>query len=334
VLPAAFALAANRNWRSGVLLLWTLASAYLLYRLFLMQYTPRDAMFGINYYRLVESLPVLQVVIPCVVLLVTVGCRFLPEIKLAGMIAPIFVLAFAVDTYYGVKTCYDKDAYEVLAYDALIRNGEWQKVVDRAEKYQPQNPISASAVNLALFMTNQMDKRMPQFYQCGTEGLIMPSIRDNMSDIPSYEALWMMGMVNITLQYAFDCQESIQNGRKSGRFTSKIAECHIVNGHYVIAERYLDQLAHSTFYRKWALEKKALISKPELVDRDPVYAYLRSVRFKHDIISNYEALDLMMALLYSENNNNFMAAWYYQAWQLLKTTESNEEVSPDNIHGS
>jgi hypothetical protein len=42
----------------------------------------------------------------------------------------------------------------------------------------------------------------------------------------------MMGMPNITLQYSFDLQESIQNGRKSGRFMSRIADCNIVNGWY------------------------------------------------------------------------------------------------------
>ena len=130
-----------------------------------------------------------------------------------------------------------------------------------------------------------------------------------------------MGMPNITLQYCFDLQESIQNGRKSGRFLSRIAECNIVNGWYDRAEKYLDMLSHSLFYRNWAKQKKALIQDEEAVAADPVYAYIRNVRFQDDFITVYDQLDAMMAILYSQNSRNFMAAQYYQAWQRLKTME-------------
>ena len=45
------------------------AATFFGYRLLANQYPLRDAMFGLNYYRLVESLPVLQLVIPAVTLL-------------------------------------------------------------------------------------------------------------------------------------------------------------------------------------------------------------------------------------------------------------------------
>ena len=102
---------------------------------------------------------------------------------------------------------------------------------------------------------------------------------------------------------------------------SRIAQCNIVNGWYDRAERYLDMLEHSLFYRKWAREQKALIQSEDKVSGDPVYAYIRSVRFKDDFVTIYERLDLMMAILYNQNNRNFMAAQYYEAWQQLKSKE-------------
>ena len=57
---------------------------------------------------------------------------------------------------------------------------------------------------------------------------------------------------------------------------------------------------------------------------DPVYAYIRQVRFRTDFITQYGSLDLMMALLYNQNQNNFMAADYYAAWQRLKEKEVAE----------
>ena len=63
-----------------------------------------------------------------------------------------------------------------------------------------------------------------------------------------------------------------------------------------------------------------MIGDEAAVNADPVYAYIRSVRFRDDFITVYDGLDLMMAILYNQNNNNFMAAAYYSAWQRLKQT--------------
>jgi hypothetical protein len=321
IVPVLLSILRGRKWADLVILAWTLQVFFFGYRLLANQYPLRDAMFGLNYYRLVESLPVLQLVIPAVTLL----CLFLGglEIKfrkpLGVGVATAIVLVLG--TWAGVMLTYDKETQETLAYDWLIRHERYADVLKRAEKYQPHNPVSACSVNFCLFTQGQLNTRLTDFYQCGTEGLVLPGIRDNFSDITSAELLWMMGMPNITLQYAFDLQESIQNGRKSGRFMQQIAACNIVNAWYDRAVKYLDILEHSLFYRSWAREQKALIQDEARVAADPVYAYIRSVRFQEDFITVYDSLDLMMAVLYNQNKNNFMAAEYYKAWQRLKRVE-------------
>ena len=324
LVPILLSCIRSRRWEDLVILFYTGVVFFAGYRLLAAQYPARDAFFGLNYYRLVESLPVLQIVIPAVTLLTIWLCGL--NIRLSKPLVPgiITFIALALGTFAGVRMTYDKDTHETLAYDWLIRHERYADVITRAEKYQPHNPVSACSVNFCLFMNGQLESRLTEFYQCGTEGLVLPSIRDNLSDITSAELLWMMGMPNITLQYVFDVQESIQNGRKSGRFLSRIAECNIVNGWYDRAEKYLDILSHSLFYRKWALGRKAMIQDESQVAADPVYAYIRSVRFQDDFVTFYDGLDLMMAVLYNQNQNNFMAAQYYTAWQRLKTTEAGQ----------
>ena len=307
-----------------IVFVFTLLVFYAGYRLMASQYPMRDALFGLNYYRLVESLPALQVIIP----VVAVACIFLCGIRFniphPKVIDWMLFAVLVAGTAAGVAFSYSKDTYEVLAYDDMIRHERYEDVIKRAEKYQPRNPVSSCSVNFCLFMNGQLESRLTDFYQCGTQGLVLPAIRDNLSDITSAELLWMMGMPNITLQYTFDVQESIQNGRKSGRFMKRIAECNIVNGWYDRAVKYLDMLEHSLFYRKWAESRKAMIKDENLVTADPVYSYIRQVRFKDDFITFYDGLDLMMAVLYNQDKNNFMAAQYYGAWQRLKQLESAE----------
>ena len=324
VVPVLFSCLCGRKWADLVMLAWLVPVFYAQYRLLAAQYPPRDAAFGLNYYRLVESLPALQVIIPAVTLVCIFLCGLNIRMRFPLVVDAVLAAVLAVGAWIGVSLAYDKDTYEVLAYDWLIRNERYQDVIKRAEKYQPRNPVSACSVNFCLFAEGELNTRLTQFYQCGTGGLVLPSIRDNLSDITSAELLWMMGMPNITLQYSFDLQESIQNGRKSGRFMSRVADCNIVNGWYDRAVKYLDILDHSLFYRKWARERKAMIQDESRVAADPVYAYVRSVRFKDDFITVYGGLDLMMAILYNQNKNNYMAAEYYKAWQRLKQWEGEQ----------
>ena len=324
VVPVLYAVIRNHRWTDLLMTVYTLFVFWLGYRLLAAQYPARDAFFGLNYYRLVETLPTLQIVIPAVALLVILLCGLGLHLRRPVASGVTLAILLAAATWSGVKFTYDRDTHEVIAYDWLIRHERYADVLKRAGKYQPHNPISACSVNFCLFTEGQLDQRLTDFWQCGTKGLVLPSIRDNMSDITSAEVLWRMGMPNITLQYAFDLQESIQNGRKSGRFMRMIAECNIVNGWYDRAEKYLDILSHSLFYRKWALGRKTMIRNEESVNADPVYSYIRQVRFRDDFITYYDGLDLMMAILYNQNKNNFMAAQYYLAWQRLKQMEEGQ----------
>ena len=321
IVPILFSVLLGRKWKDLLILGFTALVYYAGYRLLAAQYPMRDAFFGVNYTRIREMLPALQVIIPLMALGCIFGCG-LPMKKTVPTILDWALLAVLVlGTALGVRQAYDRDAYEVLAYDDLIRHERYQEVIKRAERYQPPTPVSACSVNFSLFMNGQLSARLPEFYQCGTQGLVLPSIRDNVSDLTSAELLWMMGMPNITLQYYFDSMESIENGRLSGRFLSRMADCNLVNGWYGPAEKYLDLLSHSLFYRKSALRRKEMLRDEAAVNADPVYAYVRSVRFRDDFITGYDRLDLMMAILYNQNGNNFMAAEYYNVWQRLKQME-------------
>ena len=324
LIPVLLSCIRSWQWKDLLMLGWTALVFWTEYRLLAAQYPLRDALFGLNYYRLVETLPVLQWLIPAVTLFCILVCSLPLTLRYPARAGSVIAVLLVFGTFLGVRATYDRDTHETLAYDWLIRHERYEDVLRRAEEYQPHNPVSACSVNLCLFTQGQLESRLTDFYQYGTEGLVLPSIRDNMSDITSSEVLWMMGMPNITLQYAFDLQESIQNGRKSGRFMTRIAECNIVNGWYDRAVRYLDMLEHSLFYRKWAKSRKDMIQDESRVAADPIYAWIRNVRFQDDFITNYNTLDLMMAILYNQNKNNFMAAQYYEAWQRLKQMEDKQ----------
>lgn len=225
---------------------------------------------------------------------------------------------YRIPLHYPQLSGYDKETYELIRMDYLVRNERWDEIVKRAGNYQVRTAFWCNCVNLALSQKRLLADRMFDFYQSGTDALIMPRTRDLTSMLPSAEAFWHLGMVNSAQRYMFDSQESILNGRKSGRCTKRIAECMIINGHYQTASKHLDLLKKTLFYRSWAKEMEAMMKDDTQINKHPVYGRLRQFRYKENFLYNYEEIDKMMGLLFMNNIGNKMALDYFLAQMLLK----------------
>lgn len=225
---------------------------------------------------------------------------------------------YRIPLHYPQWSGYDKDMYELIRQDYFVRNERWDDIVKRAGECQVKTPFWSNCVNLALSQKRLLADRMFDFYQSGEDALIMPRTRDLTSMLPSAETFWRLGMVNSAQRYMFDTQESILNGKKSGRCTKRIAECMIVNGHYQTAAKQLDLLKKSLFYRSWAKEAEAMIKDETKVNTHPVYGRLRQLRYKESFLYSYEEIDKMFGLLFMDNQDNKMALDYFMGQLLLK----------------
>lgn len=312
----------ERNHKSLIFLLLAVLAVVVSKWTYMDQYPWKTVIFGVNYYRQPLTVPVMQVVIAFTAVLIPSVAYLLPKsntfVNIAlGVLIPV---AGAI----GLSLTYQKDSIEIIAYDQMVRHEDWYGILKRAEKYQPNSELGSVSVNLALFMSGRGNE-LPRFKQFGTRGLILPNIRDFISNSSSSEVFWRLGMINESLRYAFDTQESLVNNRKSGRWMSRMAQCQMLNGRYDVAEKYLDILSHSLFYRKWANEQRKYLRNEDMIASDPIYAYLQSVRYQDDFLYYYPEMDKMLARLYIQNQNNVMAAWYYKAWTALKTNETHDE---------
>ena len=225
---------------------------------------------------------------------------------------------YRIPLYYSQLSGYDKEMYELIRMDYLVRNERWDDIVKRAGEYQVRTPFWSNCVNLALSQKRLLAARMFDFYQSGEDALIMPRTRDLTSMLPSAEAFWRLGMVNSAQRYMFDTQESILNGRKSGRCTKRIAECMIVNGHYQTAQKQLNLLKKTLFYRSWAEDVEAMMKDENQINTHPVYGRLRQLRYKENFLYSYEEMDKMLGLLLMNNTENKMALDYFLGQLLLK----------------
>ena len=204
-----------------------------------------------------------------------------------------------------------------MEYDYLVRIRDWKGIIAKAEKQTPDLPMSVSATNLALAMTNQLGERAFDFYQRGHEGLL-PSFERNFSTIPlTGEIYFYLGMVNTAQRLAFEAMEAIPDYNKRGRMIKRLAETNLINGEYDVARKYLQMLDKTIFYRPWAQQALAMLGDEKKIDAHPVDGTLRQYRLEDDFLFSEDELDKICGQLFMHNHHNQMATQYLVMAPLL-----------------
>ena len=271
--------------------------------------------FGVHYHRYHNAIPLLAwisvLMVPSAMLLAT---AFRKDRMVAASLALAILPAACLTPVFA-----DMEKERLFGYDFMTRMGQWNKILATSDKDSPDSPIAVECTNLALAKTAHMSSDMFSFFQNGPAGLIPEFTRDHFSPVPTGTVYYHLGMINTAQTFFFEAQEGIPDFQKSARLTQALAKTNLINGDYEVARKYVGALKQTLFYREWAKETERLINNPELIEKVPEYAYLRSVRIKdHDFMFSQEEMDSMLGLMYVENEANVMAMDYLLAWCLLR----------------
>ena len=285
-------------------------------------YPLRCLLGSIFYYRFPEVVPLSVVALPALCLLVVGATSPLERVAARAknprwVVGGVWAVLLAASLFW-IPQGYDKQKYELVEYDYLVRTGQWEKIVRKAEQHQPSLPMSVCAVNLALGMTNQLGDRAFEFFQHGAEGLLPKFVRDFNSTQLTGEAYFQLGLVNTAQRYAFEAMEAIPNYYKSGRAVKRLAETNLINGQYRVAEKYLRMLEKTVFYRRWAQSRREMLADTTLIDRHPVYGRLRRLRLTDDFLFSEAELDKICGQLLMHDKENRLAMQYLVLYPLLE----------------
>lgn len=272
-------------------------------------------MLGVSYYRIPATLPYLLMVLPAVVWIISNVVRLLPK---ASRVVNAVEVALAVGLL-GVlaDVGFDKKKYELIEYDYLVRAKDWNAIIAKAERRTPDLPMSVSATNLALGMTNQLGERAFDFYQRSAEGLLPGFERNFATTQLTGEIYFHLGLVNTAQRLAFEAMEAIPNYNKSARVMKRLAETNLINGQYEVARKYLRMLEKTIFYRPWAQRTLAMLGDERAISTHPLYGTMRQYRLQEDFLFSDRELDKICGRLFMHNQQNRMAVQYLLLMPLL-----------------
>ena len=271
-------------------------------------------MIGISYYRFPETMPYILMVIPALIWILSISIRRMPQQKTWVRYCEALALAALIGC---PELGYEAKKYELLEYDYLVRIKDWEGIIAKAEHQTPDLPMSVSATNLALAMTNQLGERAFDFYQRTSEGLLPKFERNFATNQLTGEIYFFLGLINTAQRFAFEAMEAIPNYNKSARVIKRLAETNLINGEYEVARKYLQMLEKTIFYRPWAKRTMAMLGDEKQIDSHPLYGTLRQYRLKEDFLFSEDELDKICGQLFMHNQKNQMAVQYLVMAPLL-----------------
>ena len=208
-------------------------------------------------------------------------------------------------------------AEKVMQYDFMARHQQWNRILETANREKPNNQIGVTVQNLALAMHGVLLDQLFNYNQNGIAGLLPDVKEDATSPLPTAEAFYQLGMINVAQRTVFEAQEAILDFQKSGRCYMRLAQTNLINGQYEVARKYLSALQKTLFYHDWANETLPLLGDEAAIAKHPEYGRLRKMAYDDDFYFSDHVTPEMLQSLYLRNRDNGLAYQYLVAYYLL-----------------
>lgn len=287
---------------------------------YFLQYPLRQVWIGANFFRFPVNLPFNVGAIALLIIFIPFILRFLSgQVKTRKTIILLGLqwLVLLSGGVFFISSAADMAKEEVMAYDFNVRMRKWSRVIALADKKSPTSPLSVTCLNLALAKEGLLAERMFSYYQNGVGGLLPDFTRDYTIPMITGEVYYHLGFVNTAQRYAFEAMEALPDYQKSVRAVMRLAETNLINGNYAVAEKYLSLLQKTFYYRAWANNALQTMKDENLIAQHPEWGWLRQCRSKEDFLFSEGEKDMMLGVLFRQNQENRLAYEYLMAYTLL-----------------
>lgn len=223
-------------------------------------------------------------------------------VKLAELILPLgLALLFAV---WGVRTYGDQKAQQVKKLDYFARTGQWDEIIKESQG-RLSNYLYMCYLNMALAEKGQLAERMFLYDQRGVNGLLLKWNKTFSISVLLSDVYFTIGNIAVAQEMAFEANISAMGGGNP-RMLKRLVKTNLIYGEYKVAEKYIDLLEKTAYYKKWAGEQRRFLYNDEAVEQDPLLGKKRRGLLADSYLSNTHGMDkdlINMAKHYPANRN-------------------------------
>ncbi len=270
-----------------------------------------------------------MIFLACYIILYPVLCNAVKSIntdkgilRKAGLITSIVFILFTV---YTLVKRYNPQTANVINIEKMAFQEKWNDLLRTYEMNPSKNLIGEYFYNIALTETDQLCDRM--FFgehNFGVKSLFLPW-DEKYLNWGAY-IFYAIGLINEAHRWAYE--EMVVYGPKPQNM-EMLVKTNLINENFKMAEKYINILKKTLFYKRWAEEYEKLIGDTTGINLYPSLGKKVKIIPHNDFFIFLESPEENLPLLIEGNPNNKMAFEYLTAWLLLnKDVETVVENIP------
>lgn len=227
--------------------------------------------------------------------------------------AGIAVSLFIAGNLY--SKVHSRSSYRLIQEQYLADKGEWDRIIETADRKQPTYLVSY--LNLALAHKDMLLERLPYFNPQPVDRIMMPTPNLKHGFTLQSDVYLSWGYVAAARQAAFDAN-LVTPGMHNPHQLKKLIITDIVLESYGTAEKYIGILERTLFYRSWARNMRRYLDDRAAVMNDPYLGDLcRAVPEKSEYI-RYEGLKGDMRDILEAYPSHRILSQFHAVYSLLE----------------
>lgn len=208
------------------------------------------------------------------------------------------------------------DTERLFGLDTEVAAGNWDKVLKLSER-DLYTPEASDCYNLAMAMTGRLGNNLFNHSQVGGPYYFLPFVSGEQNIYYNClvgEMWYWLGDMTIAEQSAITCLQASPH-HTGARFIERLARVNIITGQRAAAQKYLNLLDKTLFYRKWA--KRMLDGN--LTEEDSAWIeYARGNMVSSDRIHPADNPHTVLQALLEANPDNTPAREFLLCHDLLR----------------
>ncbi len=229
----------------------------------------------------------------------------------------LFVLIYQ----WGISVYNDPGSSFMKELDYYNRTADWDQVIEKCKGVQP-NYFYLGCLNRALAEKGELADRMFAFDQRGVEGLIVKWNKSAAISTFLSDLYFTMGNMALAQEMAFESYVS-SPGEGNPRMLQRLVQTNLIYGEYPVAEKYIDLLSHTYFYKDWAERHRTFLYNDEAVTKDSLLGTKRKDLLAVDHLSHPQSIGVDLQRMAEHNPANRVPIHYLGAVCLL-----NKDLMP------
>jgi hypothetical protein len=227
----------------------------------------------------------------------------------------IQLILIAIAFWYGVDKFANRNSDFYKELDYYMTNGQWDKIIERCSG-ETTNYLYKCCLNVALAEKGELSERMFSFDQKGVQSIYVlwnrsPHISVLLSDI-----YFSMGHIAMAQRMAFEANESMPYAG-SPRMLKRLIQTNLLFGFYQVAEKYIDLLEQTKYYKEWAHEQRRFLWNDEAIANDSLLNIKRMCIPVSNVLSEKQGLHLDLEMIARQNPAHKASIQYAGAFYLL-----------------